>query len=88
MSHVQTRTTRVSRGTSGGVRASLRQNMFIHVPRMGAVKVPVMQIVDVTIVLDRRVPAAWAMRMRVLIVCFVIAHLVVSFGSRVLDRTP
>jgi hypothetical protein len=76
------RTTGVSRGTSGRIRAALRQSMFIDMPLMGTVKMPVVQIVDVTFVFDRGVPAAWTMRMWVLIMRFVVAHLYCSFWSR------
>jgi hypothetical protein len=52
------RTTGVSRGTSRRIRAALRQSMFIDMPLMGTVKMPVVQIVDVAFVFDRGVPAA------------------------------
>jgi hypothetical protein len=52
------RTARMSRGTSGRIRATLRQGMFIHVPLVGTVKMPLMQIVDVTFMSDGGVPAA------------------------------
>jgi hypothetical protein len=32
--------------------------MFIHMPLVGAVKMPLMQIIDVAFVFDRGVPAA------------------------------
>ena len=41
---------------------------------VGTVKMPVMQIVDVTFVLDRDMPAAWTVSMGVLIVRFMVAH--------------
>jgi hypothetical protein len=53
---------RMSRGTSGRIRATLRQGMFIDVPLVGTVKMPVMQIIDVSFVFDGGVPAAWTMR--------------------------
>ena len=52
------RTTRMSRGTSGRIRGTLRQGMFIHMPLVSTVKMPVMQIVDVTFVFDGGVSAA------------------------------
>ena len=39
-------------------RATLRQGMFIHMPLVSTVKMPVMQIVDVTFVFDGGVSAA------------------------------
>jgi hypothetical protein len=68
------RTARMSRSTSGRIRATLRQGMFIYVPLVSTVKMPLMQIVDVTLVFDRRVSAAWTVRMGMLVVCFVVAH--------------
>jgi len=68
------RAARMGRSASGRIRTTLRQGVFIHVPLVGTVKMPVMQIVDVTFVLDRDMPAAWTVSMGVLIVCFVIAH--------------
>jgi hypothetical protein len=52
------RTAGMSRGTSGRIRATLRQGMFIHVPLVGTVKMPLMQIIDVTFMSDGGVPAA------------------------------
>ena len=52
------RTTRMSRSTRGRIRATLRQGMFIHMPLVSTVKMPVMQIIDVTFVFDGGVPAA------------------------------
>jgi uncharacterized protein YqgC (DUF456 family) len=69
------RTTRMSRGASGRIRATLCQGMFIHMPLMGTVKMPLMQIIDVTFVFDCSMPAARTMGMRVLIMGFVVAHL-------------
>jgi hypothetical protein len=68
------RAARMSGGTRGRIRATLRQGVFIHVPLVGAVKMPVMQIVDVTFVLYADMPAARTVSMRVLIMCFVVAH--------------
>ena len=64
----------MSRGTSSGIRATLRQGVFIHMPLVGTVKVPVMQIVDVTFVLYADMPAARTVSVGVLIMRFVIAH--------------
>ena len=69
------RSTRMSRGASGRIRATLRQGMFIHMPLMGTVKMPLMQIIDVTFVFDGSMPAARIVRMGVLIMGFVVAHL-------------
>jgi hypothetical protein len=68
------RTTRVARSTGRRIRTALRKNVFIDVPLMGTVKMPVMQIIDVIFVFDSGVPATGAMRVRVLVVRFVIAH--------------
>ena len=69
------RAARMSGGTSRRIRTTLRQTVFVHVPLVGAVKMPVMHIVDVTFVLNCYMPAAWTMSMRVLIVRFMVAHL-------------
>ncbi len=68
------RATRMSRGTSSGIRATFRQGVFIHVPLMRTVKMPVMQIVDVTFVLYADMPAARTVSVGVLIMRFVVAH--------------
>jgi hypothetical protein len=68
------RAARMSGGASGRIRATLRQGVFIHVPLVGTVKMPVMHIVNVTLVLNRDMPAAWTVSMRVLIMHFVVAH--------------
>jgi uncharacterized protein YqgC (DUF456 family) len=68
------RAARMSGSTSGRIRATLRQGVFIHVPLVGAVKMPVMHIVNVTFVLNRDMPAAWTVSMSVLIMRSVIAH--------------
>jgi hypothetical protein len=52
------RSTRMTRGASGRIRATLRQGMFIHMPFVGTVKMPLMQIIDVAFMFDRGVPAA------------------------------
>jgi len=41
---------------------------------VGAVQMPIMQIIDVAFVFDGGMPAAWTVRMDVLIVRFVSAH--------------
>ena len=51
------RTTRMGRRTSGGIRATLGQSMFVHVSLVGTVKMPIMHIVDVPFVFDGGVPA-------------------------------
>jgi len=56
--------------------------MFVHVPLVGAVKMSVMQIIEVTFVFDGSVPAARTMYMGVLIVRFVVAHLSWLLPSR------
>jgi hypothetical protein len=68
------RAARMSRGTGGWIRATLRQSMLIDMPLVGAVQMPVMQIIDVTFVFDRGMPAAWTVRMGVLVMRFVVAH--------------
>jgi hypothetical protein len=73
------RTASMSRRTSGRIRATLRQGMFIHMPLVSAVKMPLMQIVDMTFVFHRGVPAARTVGMGMLVVRFVVAHFIVSF---------
>ncbi|MGA9725352.1 MAG: hypothetical protein WBQ86_23045 [Candidatus Binatus sp.] len=65
---------RMSRGTRGWIWATLSQGMLIDVPLVGAVKMPVMQIVDVTFVFHRGMAAAWTVGMGVLVMRFVVAH--------------
>jgi hypothetical protein len=65
---------RMSRGTRGWIRATLRQGMLIDVPLVRAVKMSVMQIVDVTFMFDRGMPAARTVRMGVLVMCLMVAH--------------
>jgi len=48
--------------------------MLIHMPLMGAVKMSFVQIVDVTFVFDAGVAASWTVRMGVLFMRFVVAH--------------
>jgi len=48
--------------------------VFIDMTLVGAVQMPIMQIIDVTFVFDGGVPAAWTVGMGVLIVSFVGAH--------------
>lgn len=69
------RAARMSGRTSRRIRTTLRQRVFIYVPLVGTVKMPVMHIVDVTFVLNRDMAAARAVSMRVLIVRFMVAHL-------------
>lgn len=69
------RAARMSRGTRGRIRPTLCYGMFIYVPLVGTVEMPVMQIIEVTFMSDGCVSAAWTVRMRVLIVRFVVAHL-------------
>jgi hypothetical protein len=52
------RSARMTRGASGRIRATLRQGMFVDMPLVGAVKMPFMQIIDVTFVFDGGVPAS------------------------------
>lgn len=68
------RATSMRRRTRGWIRATFRQRMLVHMTLMGAVKMSFMQIVDVTFVFDRGMPAVWTMRMRVLVMRVVVAH--------------
>jgi hypothetical protein len=73
----------VVRRAGGRIRTTLGQGMFIHVLHVDVVKVSIVQIIDVTFMLDRGVSASWTMRMRVLLVCFVIVHFpMLSLGSK------
>ena len=68
-------TARMSRGARGRIRATVGQTVFIHMTLVGAVKMPIVQIIDVTFMFDGGMAASWTVRMRVLIVGFVGAHL-------------
>jgi hypothetical protein len=68
------RSARMSRRASRRIRSTLRQGMLIDVPLMRTVKVPIVHVIDVPFVFDRGMPTARTMRMRVLIMRFVIAH--------------
>ena len=48
--------------------------MLIDVPLVDTVQMPVMQIIDMTFVFDGGMPASRTVRVRVLIVGFVVAH--------------
>ena len=65
----------MSRGAGGRIRAAVGQSVFIHMTLVGAVQMPIVQIVDVTFVFDGGMAAAWTVRMCVLTVGFVGAHL-------------
>ena len=69
------RTARMSRGARGRIRATVGQTVFIHMTLVGTVQMPIMQIVDVTFMFDGGMAAAWTVRMCVLTVGFVRAHL-------------
>jgi hypothetical protein len=69
------RTARMRRGARGLIRAAVGQTVFIYMTLMGTVKMPIMQIVDVTFMFDGGMAAAWTVGMGVLIVSFVGAHL-------------
>jgi hypothetical protein len=69
------RTARMSRGARGRIRSAVGQGVFIHMTLVGTVQMPVMQIIDVTFMFDGGMAAAWTVRMGVLIVGFVDAHL-------------
>jgi hypothetical protein len=62
--------------TCGRIRAALGEHMLVHmaVPTMDTVQMALVEIIDVVIVLDRRMPASRAVVMRMLIVRLVIAH--------------
>jgi len=81
------RAARMSGSTSGRIRTTLRQGVFIHVPLVRTVKMPVMHIVNVTLVLHADMPAAWTVSMRVLIMRFVVAHLSRLLVLMVLSRS-
>jgi len=68
-------TARMSRGARGRIRAAVGQTVFIHMTLVGAVKMPIVQIIDVTFMFDGGMAASWTVRMCVLIVGFVGAHL-------------
>jgi hypothetical protein len=80
------RAARVCRGTGGRIRTTLRQGVFIHVPLVRTVKMPVMHIVNVTFVLYADMPAAWTVSMRVLIMRFVVAHFSCLLPISLLDK--
>jgi hypothetical protein len=69
------RTARMSRGAGGRIRAAVGQSVFIHMTLVGTVKMSIVQIVNVTFMFDGGVAASWTVRMAVLIVGFVGAHL-------------
>jgi hypothetical protein len=48
--------------------------MFVDVPLVGAVKMAIVHIIDMTLVFDCGVATPRTVRMGVLIVCFVVAH--------------
>jgi hypothetical protein len=62
--------------TRGRIRAALGERMLVHmaVPTVDTVQMAVVEIIDVVIVLDRRMAASGAVAMRMRIVGFVIAH--------------
>jgi hypothetical protein len=64
----------MARRASGRIRAALAKSMLIHVSGVCVVQMAVVQIIDVIFMLNRSVSASWTMRMRVLLVCFVIVH--------------
>ena len=80
------RAARMSGGASGWIRTALRQRVFIHVPLVRTVKMPVMHIVNVTFVLYADMPAAWTVSMRVLIMRFVVAHFSCLLPISLLDK--
>jgi len=80
------RAARMSGRACGRIRTTLRQTVFIHVSLVRAVKMPVMHIVNVTFVLNRDMPAAWTVSMRVLIVCFVVTHFSCLLPISLLDK--
>ena len=53
-----------------GVYISYLDDMLIHVIPMGMVKMPIVEVVDVIAVLDRRVTTAWTMGMIVILMNF------------------
>jgi hypothetical protein len=69
------RAARVSGRASRRIRSTLRQGMLIDMPLMRTVKVPIVHVIHVPFVFDRSMPTARTVRMRVLIMRFVIAHL-------------
>jgi hypothetical protein len=69
------RTARMSRGARGRIRSAVGQRVFIHMTLVGTVQMPIMQIVDVTFMFDGGMAASWTVRVGVLIVGFVGAHL-------------
>jgi hypothetical protein len=62
----------------------LWQSVLIDVPLVDTVQMPVMQIVDMTFVFDGGMPASRTVRVRMLIVCFALAHLGGLLTRRVL----
>ena len=68
------RTARMRRGARGRIRAAVGQTVFIHMTLVGAVQMPIVQIVDVTFMFDGGMAASWTVRMCVLIVGFVGGH--------------
>ena len=68
------RSTAMRRRTSGRIRSALCQGMFVHVTLMGTVKMSFVQIVDVTLMFDCGVAAAWTVRVGMLVMRFVVAH--------------
>ena len=52
------RSARMSRGASGRIRAAFAEGMFIHMARMGVVKMALVQVVNVIFVFNSGVPAA------------------------------
>jgi hypothetical protein len=69
----------VSGRTGGRIRATVGERMLVHmiVPTMNAVKVAVVEIIDVVVVFDGRMSASGAVAMRMLIMRLVLAHCVI-----------
>ncbi|MCS6901437.1 MAG: hypothetical protein RMJ98_17450 [Myxococcales bacterium] len=72
------RSASVGRGAMRRVRLTYRQRMLIDVSVVGMVQVPIMEIVGMLLVLDRRVSAAWSVGVLVTLVDRMLAHVLPS----------
>jgi hypothetical protein len=63
------------------IRATLVEGVFVYMTLVGTVEMSLVQVIHMTLVLDYGVSAAGAMRMRMLLVRFVIAHFYCSINQ-------
>ena len=74
-------------GASRRIRTTFVEGVFVYMALVGTVEMSLVQVIDMTLVPHPGVSAPGAMRMRMLVMCFVVAHFTAPLIKNLGDAT-